>query len=277
MNVQLHVCVGVFCQTPLKLCPEADLNLEFPLFSACRRCSSRSVNCCTAAKRDRGRRTRTRTATRTSCPVRAPGAAATPGRSTPPSSHLPFVFAVDHTRVVLNDGDPNEPGSDYINANIIMVSLPLAVRLCGSVCARVCAASGSAGLQPELDAKCNSHKLKKSYIATQGCLQNTISDFWRMVFQENSRVIVMTTKEVERGKVRAADKSSIHLSLLFSKIFWRLSAFFDQCDLTVFLSSPLNSFVEYINIYKYNIYIKLSIYSTFTASHSVCPNFWSVP
>lgn len=49
--------------------------------------------------------------------------------------------------------------------------------------------------------KCNNSKGKKSYIATQGCLQNTISDFWRMVFQENSRVIVMTTKEVERGKV----------------------------------------------------------------------------
>lgn len=32
-----------------------------------------------------------------------------------------FLFAVDHTRVVLNDRDPNEPGSDYINANIIMV------------------------------------------------------------------------------------------------------------------------------------------------------------
>lgn len=57
-------------------------------------------------------------------------------------------------------------------------------------------------VQPELDYKVNSTKLKKSYIATQGCLQNTISDFWRMVFQENSRVIVMTTKEVERGKVR---------------------------------------------------------------------------
>lgn len=56
-------------------------------------------------------------------------------------------------------------------------------------------------VQPELDVKCNSTKGKKSYIATQGCLQNTISDFWRMVFQENSRVIVMTTKEVERGKV----------------------------------------------------------------------------
>lgn len=56
-------------------------------------------------------------------------------------------------------------------------------------------------LQPEADTKCNNAKPKKSYIATQGCLQNTISDFWRMVFQENSRVIVMTTKEVERGKV----------------------------------------------------------------------------
>ncbi|XP_053196600.1 tyrosine-protein phosphatase non-receptor type 11 [Scomber japonicus] len=88
---------------------------------------------------------------------------------------LPF----DHTRVCLNDGDLNEPGSDYINANIIMVV---------------------SAIMPELDSKCNTTKGKKSYIATQGCLQNTISDFWRMVFQENSRVIVMTTKEVERGK-----------------------------------------------------------------------------
>lgn len=82
---------------------------------------------------------------------------------------LPF----DHTRVVLHDGDPNEPCSDYINANIIM---------------------------PEFEAKCHNSKPKKSYIATQGCLQNTVNDFWRMVFQENSRVISMTTKEVERGK-----------------------------------------------------------------------------
>ncbi|KAJ8338635.1 hypothetical protein SKAU_G00354210 [Synaphobranchus kaupii] len=42
------------------------------------------------------RRTRTRTATKTSCPSTTP-------------------------RVVLNDGDATEPGSDYINANIIMV------------------------------------------------------------------------------------------------------------------------------------------------------------
>uniref|UniRef100_A0A2K6L026 Tyrosine specific protein phosphatases domain-containing protein n=1 Tax=Rhinopithecus bieti TaxID=61621 RepID=A0A2K6L026_RHIBE len=42
----------------------------------------------------------------------------------------------------------------------------------------------------EFETKCNNSKSKKSYIATQGCLQNT----------ENSQVIVMTTKEVERGK-----------------------------------------------------------------------------
>ncbi|KAM5197499.1 LOW QUALITY PROTEIN: tyrosine-protein phosphatase non-receptor type 11-like [Hipposideros larvatus] len=82
---------------------------------------------------------------------------------------LPF----DHTRVVLRDGDSNEPISEYINANIIM---------------------------PEFETKCNNSKPKKSYTATQGCLQNTVNDFWRMVFQENSRVIVMTTKEVEREK-----------------------------------------------------------------------------
>lgn len=37
-------------------------------------------------------------------------------------------FPVDHTRVVLNDRDPNEPGSDYINANIIMVNSAATVR-----------------------------------------------------------------------------------------------------------------------------------------------------
>ncbi|RXM94825.1 Tyrosine-protein phosphatase non-receptor type 6 [Acipenser ruthenus] len=40
----------------------------------------------------------------------------------------------------------------------------------------------------------------KVYIATQGCLQNTVNDFWNMVYQENTHVIVMTTKEVERGR-----------------------------------------------------------------------------
>lgn len=67
-----------------------------------------------------------------------------------------------------------------------------------------CLTASRPALQPEFESKCNNTKPKKSYIATQGCLQNTVNDFWRMVFQENSRVIVMTTKEVERGKVTPA-------------------------------------------------------------------------
>ncbi|XP_075744839.1 tyrosine-protein phosphatase non-receptor type 11 isoform X1 [Rhipicephalus microplus] len=80
---------------------------------------------------------------------------------------LPF----DATRVHLQDVDPDAPCSDYINANYIKV---------------------------DDDTIFDGHS--KVYIATQGCLQNTISDFWSMVWQGNTRVIVMTTKEVERGK-----------------------------------------------------------------------------
>ncbi|VEL16856.1 unnamed protein product [Protopolystoma xenopodis] len=38
------------------------------------------------------------------------------------------------------------------------------------------------------------------FIATQGTLANTLTEFWRMVWQERSAVIVMITKEVERGR-----------------------------------------------------------------------------
>lgn len=51
----------------------------------------------------------------------------------------------------------------------------------------------------------------KIYIATQGCLQTTVNDFWTMVYQENSHVIVMTTKEVERGRVSTATEPERHL------------------------------------------------------------------
>jgi len=37
---------------------------------------------------------------------------------------------------------------------------------------------------------------KKAYISTQGPLEHTVKDQWRLIFQENVRVIVMTTKWV---------------------------------------------------------------------------------
>ncbi|XP_023559456.1 tyrosine-protein phosphatase non-receptor type 6 isoform X3 [Octodon degus] len=79
---------------------------------------------------------------------------------------LPF----DHTRVVLQGRDSNIPGSDYINANYVKNKL------------------------------LGSEENSKTYIASQGCLEATVNDFWQMVWQENTRVIVMTTREVEKGR-----------------------------------------------------------------------------
>ncbi|CAC5419195.1 unnamed protein product [Mytilus coruscus] len=89
-----------------------------------------------------------------------------------PRNRYKNILPFDHTRIVLRDGDPQVIGSDYINGNLISTE------------------------DDNLD-------LKKGYIATQGALPNTVVDFWRMVWQENCRTIVMTTKEVERGKVKA--------------------------------------------------------------------------
>ncbi|XP_043288553.1 tyrosine-protein phosphatase corkscrew-like isoform X2 [Venturia canescens] len=94
---------------------------------------------------------------------------------------LPF----DHTRVRLKDVDLSVPGADYINANYIKNEEG------EGTCTGV-TASGDTCI------------FNKCYIATQGCLPNTIKDFWHMVYQENTQVIVMTTKEMERGKNKCA-------------------------------------------------------------------------
>ncbi|XP_015123570.1 tyrosine-protein phosphatase corkscrew isoform X2 [Diachasma alloeum] len=94
---------------------------------------------------------------------------------------LPF----DHTRVKLKDVDPNVAGADYINANYIKNEE-------GEGSCTGITASGDTCI------------FNKCYIATQGCLPNTVQDFWHMVYQENIQVIVMTTKEMERGKNKCA-------------------------------------------------------------------------
>ncbi|KAJ7358732.1 hypothetical protein OS493_021507 [Desmophyllum pertusum] len=77
------------------------------------------------------------------------------------------ITSYDHSRVLLEkiDGDPK---SDYINASYM----------------------------PTYDEE------TMCYIATQGPTSVTISDFWRMMWQENCLTIVMLTNLVELGKAK---------------------------------------------------------------------------
>lgn len=44
---------------------------------------------------------------------------------------------------------------------------------------------------------------KKVYIATQSPLLNTVEDFWRMVWEQQSRTILMLNPVTQHGKVRS--------------------------------------------------------------------------
>eukprot|EP00794_Sanderia_malayensis_P007915 gene7915-8770_t len=78
-----------------------------------------------------------------------------------PKNRYTDVSAIEKTRVVL-DEIMDEPGSDYINANYV---------------------EGLDGA--------------KSYIATQIPLENTINDFWRMVWEKEIYAVVMISMEGE--------------------------------------------------------------------------------
>jgi len=95
---------------------------------------------------------------------------------------------------MLKEVDSSVAGADYINANHIHVSQFVILQTIW----KTQIIDEMFVMQPEDD---GSGDQFPQYIATQGCLPHTVNDFWQMVWQENSRVIVMTTKELERGKV----------------------------------------------------------------------------
>lgn len=82
------------------------------------------------------------------------------------------IKCFDHTRVVLEPYDLNhsissDDSMDYINASYV-----------------------------------DGYRQSKAYISTQGPMSTTIGDFWRMIWQTGSRVIVMVTLNIENGMIK---------------------------------------------------------------------------
>ncbi|CAH3121816.1 unnamed protein product, partial [Porites lobata] len=134
-----------------------------------------------------------------------------------PKNRYKNILPFDHSRVVLRGGDPDVVGSDYINANFVGV---MHNKLCFS-CFVSFERESPLGIRTAWKTNfwpkflvynhflCDGPMVKPGiwfehirveYIAAQDCLPTTVEDFWKMTFQENSRIIVMITKEVQRGR-----------------------------------------------------------------------------
>lgn len=70
--------------------------------------------------------------------------------------------------------------------------------------------------------------LSPDYILTQGPIAATLGDFWLMVWEQKSTVIVMLTKEVEGNRVSSSIKQNcfrININTLFLNELLRIDPF----------------------------------------------------
>ena len=89
----------------------------------------------------------------------------------------------DHSRVVLSQ-ENQVAGEDYINASFIdvqqtVIAIPV-----------IFVVNYLQG-----------YGEKKAYIASQGPKDTSVIDFWKLIWEQNIRTVVMLTRIVEAGKV----------------------------------------------------------------------------
>ncbi|XP_065304748.2 receptor-type tyrosine-protein phosphatase kappa-like isoform X3 [Dermacentor albipictus] len=100
------------------------------------------------------------------------------------------LLPYDDTRVILHPLK-NDPSSDYINANYI--NRAAASRAFRLLSRRSCRGAARCALLP-------GYRKPKAYICTQGPVEKTVQDFWRMVWQEEICKFIMAANLVEDGK-----------------------------------------------------------------------------
>ncbi|CAH8619198.1 unnamed protein product [Heterobilharzia americana] len=102
-------------------------------------------------------------------------------------NRYPNILAYDRTRVTIqwshHSQIGNSSGSDYINANFI-----------------------------------DGYRKQNAYIATQAPLTNTFDDFWSMIWEQNTSVIVMLSKIIEEGQIQCDQYWPTSGKLIFSDI-----------------------------------------------------------
>lgn len=64
----------------------------------------------------------------------------------------------------------------------------------------------------------SNYRQQKAYIATQGPLAETTEDFWRMLWENNSTIVVMLTKLREMGRVGLTET---YINPLISVVFFK--------------------------------------------------------
>ena len=64
--------------------------------------------------------------------------------------------------------------------------------------------------------------VNRNYILTQGPLSSTVSHFWAMVWEQNSKVIVMLNNIIEKNQVNRFDFSGISFHLIAKLEFYHL-------------------------------------------------------